>query len=259
MVYQYLALAVMLVRLMCSTFQPVLCIFACCVRDCTSPRRNVLKCVVNWKWRCVVRPRGVLAIGTFQQVYLFDLLALRAEEVPLGEEPTWPLVSLKLRRILSQQDVLKVVWGGIEELVDIAIELGLGIARTLKPNEKDPVGPVLNSESLFQELLPDTPWPSIFRRVLGLRLCLEEEGSNWSRRRLPVGPWVWAQPRPLRCSQLHHAACVTWTKLPVLFALCAKTRLVKEAQLRAHVCIQRLACATPLGRGLPGWSIGLFI
>ena len=37
---------------------------------------------------------------------------------------------------------VRQVWGGVEELVDIAIELGLGIAKSLKPNEKDPVGPV---------------------------------------------------------------------------------------------------------------------
>lgn len=56
---------------------------------------------------------------------------------------------------------------------------------------------VLNSQSLFSELVGHTIWqptlaptsssstslwPSLVRRFLGLHLCLEEEGSNWSRR-----------------------------------------------------------------------------
>lgn len=165
-------------------------------------------------------------ICSSQHVELFDLFALRAEETDGTESVNWPLVAQKLRGMLSQHDVLKIVWGGIEELVDMAIELGLGIARSLKPNEKDPVGPVLDSQSLLQELFPGSrTMPSIFRRVLGLRLCLEEEGSNWSR-------------RPLRRSQLHHAAVMTWTQLPVLHALCAKTSLLPEAKLRLHVCVQ---------------------
>ena len=45
--------------------------------------------------------------------------------------------------------------------------------------------------------------------------------------------------RPLRRSQLHHAAVMTWTQLPVLHALCAKTSLLPEAKLRLHVCVQR--------------------
>lgn len=171
------------------------------------------------------RPGSVLVVGSSQHVELFDLFALRAEETDGTELVNWPLLAQKLRGILSQQDVLKIVWGGIEELIDMAIELGLGIARSLKPNEKDPVGPVLDSQSLLQELFPGSGWPSIFRRVLGLRLCLEEEGSNWSR-------------RPLRRSQLHHAAVMTWTQLPVLHALCAKTSLLPEAKLRGHVCVQ---------------------
>ena len=52
-------------------------------------------------------------------------------------------------------------------------------------------------------------------------------------------------PRPLRRSQLHHAAVMTWTQLPVLHALCAKTSLLPEAKLRGHVCVQR-----PGSRGL---------
>eukprot|EP00434_Breviolum_minutum_P026774 symbB.v1.2.023665.t1/scaffold2180.1/size86746/1 len=171
------------------------------------------------------RPGSLLVICSAQNVEIFDLLALRAEEVDGTDGPTWPLVAQKLRQVLSQPNVLKIVWGGIEELVDIAIELGLGIARCLKPNEKEPVGPVLNSQSLFSELVGHTIWqptlaptsssstslwPSLVRRFLGLHLCLEEEGSNWSR-------------RPLRCSQLHHAASSTWTQLPVLHAICAKT------------------------------------
>ena len=49
---------------------------------------------------------------------------------------------------------------------------------------------VLDSQSLLQELFPGSGWPSIFRRVLGLRLCLEEEGSNWSRRHSKVATWA---------------------------------------------------------------------
>ncbi|CAL1143192.1 unnamed protein product [Cladocopium goreaui] len=184
---------------------------------------------------------GVLVVGSSQHVELFDLFALRAETEGT-ELVNWPLLAQKLRGILSQQDVLKIVpwpslagvWGGIEELIDMAIELGLGIARSLKPNEKDPVGPVLDSQSLLQELFPGSGWPSIFRRVLGLRLCLEEEGSNWSRRQSCNVGWA----RPLRRSQLHHAAVMTWTQLPVLHALCAKTSLLPEAKLRGHVCVQ---------------------
>jgi hypothetical protein len=32
---------------------------------------------------------------------------------------------------------------------------------------------------------------------------------------------------------------MTWTQLPVLHALCAKTSLLPEAKLRGHVCVQR--------------------
>ena len=62
-----------------------------------------------------------------------------------ADSPTWnPLIS-------------SVSWGphlaGEEEIVDMAYELGLGIASTLKPGDKDALGPVLDIETLFKTLL----------------------------------------------------------------------------------------------------------
>ncbi|CAK8999367.1 Uncharacterized protein SCF082_LOCUS6020, partial [Durusdinium trenchii] len=172
---------------------------------------------------------GLLVLCSCDRLELFDLLALRSDAEPSAAHgathgASWALAAQELRRILSEESMLKVVWGGVEELVDIAIELGLGIAKSLKPNEKDPVGPVLNSQSLFEELELGTAWPVIMRRFTGLRLCLEEEGSNWAR-------------RPLRASQLHHAAVMTWTQLLLLHALCSRG-IVKEESLRKHTCVQ---------------------
>ena len=48
-------------------------------------------------------------ICSAQNVEIFDLLALRAEEVDGTEVPTWPLVAQKLRQVLSQPNVLKIV------------------------------------------------------------------------------------------------------------------------------------------------------
>lgn len=48
-------------------------------------------------------------ICSAQNVEIFDLLALRAEEVGGTDGPTWPLVAQKLRQVLSQPNVLKIV------------------------------------------------------------------------------------------------------------------------------------------------------
>ena len=48
-------------------------------------------------------------ICSAQNVEIFDLLALRAEEVDGTDGPTWPLVAQKLRQVLSQPNVLKIV------------------------------------------------------------------------------------------------------------------------------------------------------
>ena len=52
---------------------------------------------------------GLLVICSAQNVEIFDLLALRAEEVDGTDGPTWPLVAQKLRQVLSQPNVLKIV------------------------------------------------------------------------------------------------------------------------------------------------------
>lgn len=52
---------------------------------------------------------GLLVICSAQTVEIFDLLALRAEEVDGTDGPTWPLVAQKLRQVLSQPNVLKIV------------------------------------------------------------------------------------------------------------------------------------------------------
>ncbi|OLP98835.1 hypothetical protein AK812_SmicGene18683 [Symbiodinium microadriaticum] len=77
---------------------------------------------------------------------------------------------------LSDRRRLKCIWGGEEEIVDIAYELGLGIASTLKPGDKEPLGPVLDTEALFKNLLnaEEVQWPAVLRRFLGFRLCTED-------------------------------------------------------------------------------------
>ncbi|CAE6956910.1 unnamed protein product, partial [Symbiodinium sp. KB8] len=183
---------------------------------------------------------------------LFDLTALRAESkpseprhavetkplekaplstfgfnLPAGAEVSigWPDAAARLRALLSDRRRLKCIWGGEEEIVDIAYELGLGIASTLKPGDKEPLGPVLDTEALFKNLLnAEVQWPAVLRRFLGFRLCTEEEGSNWAR-------------RPLRHSQLHHSAVLTWTQLLMVRAICGHG-LVTEPFLRSHVCVQ---------------------
>eukprot|EP00439_Symbiodinium_sp_Y106_P041701 s3176_g5.t1 len=200
-------------------------------------------------WHC---PASILAVCSDDSAELFDLTALRAESkpaetrdaaetkpvekaplttfgfnLPAGAEVSigWPDAAARLRALLSDRRRLKCIWGGEEEIVDIAYELGLGIASTLKPGDKEPLGPVLDTEALFKNLLDaEVQWPAVLRRFLGFRLCTEEEGSNWAR-------------RPLRHSQLHHSAVLTWTQLLLVRAICGHG-LVTEPFLRSHVCVQ---------------------
>ncbi|CAE8725169.1 unnamed protein product, partial [Polarella glacialis] len=127
----------------------------------------------------------------------------------------------------------KLLPGGEQDLHDVAHELGLGIASTLKPGERDAMGPSLNTGGLFAEILGyDVEdharfWPLAVRRFLGLRLCPEEAGSNWAR-------------RPLRRSQLHHATAEAWTQIPVLRAICAYG-VAPPSLLRRHLRVKTTA------------------
>ncbi|CAE7334928.1 KSR1 [Symbiodinium natans] len=208
------------------------------------------------------RPASILAVCSDSSAELFDLTSLRGEsqakvspeeregtetekvslnpfgfQRPAGAEDRirWPDAAARLRALLSDRRRLKCIWGGAhqntageEEIIDVAYELGLGIATTLRPHEKDPLGPVLDTESLFQALMKaeesEVKWPSIVRQFLGFRLCSEEEGSNWAR-------------RPLRSSQLHHSAVLTWTQLLAVRAICAHG-LVTGPFVRSHTCVQ---------------------
>lgn len=169
-------------------------------------------------------PATLLALCSEHQIELIDLPALRRDESGL-----WPAASNRLRALLSNPHILKLHYQ--EDAPHIfAYSLGLGIATTLKQGERDLLGPSLDMHGLMASVLSRAPedldctWSLIARRYLGLRLCPEESGSNWGR-------------RPLRESQLHHAAAEAWTQLPILRALCAY-RLVSMPLLRRHLTVQ---------------------
>ncbi|CAJ1376207.1 unnamed protein product [Effrenium voratum] len=165
------------------------------------------------------RPGSLLVLCSAQHAELFDLPKLRACDPSAGPN-AWPQAAQRLRALLSAPKVLKVVWGGMEEVIDVAVELSLGIALPLRSNDREALGPVVDTKVLS---FLGKDWPRICQRCLG-RLCTEEEGSNWAR-------------RPLRLSQLHHGACMTWTQLAVLQAACAH-HLVSADLVWSNFCIQ---------------------
>lgn len=181
-------------------------------------------------------PATLLALGTEERLELFDLPALRRDE-----SGDWPDAADRVRALLSNQHALKVVYGD-DTLHVFAFALGLGVAGTLKHADKEPLGPFLDSRGLMADVLgcaaedPECAWPALARRFLGVRLCPEEAGSNWAR-------------RPLRESQLHHAATEAWTQLPLLRAACSYG-IVSPALARRHLTVQakvRPALARKLG------------
>lgn len=169
-------------------------------------------------------PVTMLAVATDERVELFDLVALRSD--PAGG---WPEAASELRALLSASDTLKVTYDR-DGLQGFAYTLGLGVASTLKPHDRVPLGPFVGLDSLIRATLgrergAEVPiWPSVVKCYLGLRMCSEEAGNNWAR-------------RPLRDSQLHHAAVEVWTQLPVLRALCAHG-IVPRPLAKRHFVVQ---------------------
>ena len=73
--------------------------------------------------------------------------------------------------------------------------------------------------------------------IQGVHDCLSPQRQAWMKQR-PRAFHLKAD-RPLRASQLHHAAVMTWTQLLLLHALCSRG-IVKEESLRKHTCVQLL-------------------
>mmetsp|Transcript_18691 Transcript_18691/g.60917 ORF Transcript_18691/g.60917 Transcript_18691/m.60917 type:complete len:743 (-) Transcript_18691:14-2242(-) len=181
-------------------------------------------------------PPTLVALCAEDHIELFDLPSLRRDE-----SGTWPEAANRLRALLSNPRILKIVYGD-DVLHVLSFALGLGIASTLRRADRDLMGPWLDTRALMASVLDCAiddalcAWPSVAGRFLGLRLCPEEAGSNFAR-------------RPLRESQLHFAAAEAWTQLPVLRALCAH-QLVPGTFVRQHLSVQtkmRAAVARKLG------------
>merc|ERR1712107_393442 len=109
---------------------------------------------------------------------IFDLMSLR-KDVTEG----WPEASNQLRALLCNSHILKVCFGD-ESIHNFAWALGLGIARTLRRGETEPIGPFIDLRSMLAATLQrpsdniGETWPSLARRFLGFRLCMEEMGCN---------------------------------------------------------------------------------
>ncbi|CAK0811671.1 unnamed protein product, partial [Prorocentrum cordatum] len=175
-------------------------------------------------------PVTLLALCAETRLELFDLAALRSDTTG-----AWPAAAGRVRALLSNPQILKVVCG--EDVLHLfAYTLGQGVASTLKRGEREPLGPMVDAHGLLAAVLgrdvedPAASWPSVARRFLGLRLCPEEALGNWAR-------------RPLRRSQLHHAAAEAWTQLPVLRAVCA-FGIAPPELVRGHFCARVKARAT---------------
>lgn len=187
-------------------------------------------------------PVTILGMCTEHRVELFDLVSLRNDS--LGG---WAEAVNRLRALLSDPATLKVTYSGEDALHTFAYALYLGIASTLKRGDREPLGPLLDLRGLVGDVLgcpkdltaplaggaptsatlPEElicSWPSVVTRFLGLRLCLEEASCNWAR-------------RPLRESQLHHAAAEVWTQIPIVRALCAYG-IAPCALASRHTCVQ---------------------
>eukprot|EP00928_Gymnodinium_smaydae_P049651 TRINITY_DN3333_c0_g2_i1.p1 TRINITY_DN3333_c0_g2~~TRINITY_DN3333_c0_g2_i1.p1 ORF type:complete len:935 (+),score=174.23 TRINITY_DN3333_c0_g2_i1:137-2941(+) len=178
------------------------------------------------------RPTSLLAFCSDECIELFDLPSLR-NDISGG----WPEASNKLRSLLSDPGTLKIYYGD-DMLQMFAYTLGLGVASTLRRGDREPLGPSLDMSGIVAAMLgveetngangrvaPEErlPWHTVITRFLGLRLCGEERGANWAR-------------RPLRESQLHHAAAEAWSQLPILRAICAYGLLPKDVA-RQFFCV----------------------